>query len=227
MNEICPWSGWAVSEMHFCEARLCAWIAEPANAWSNLAYVMAGIFIFALGRNRELKAFFAIASVCLGIFSFAFHASGTQAFHILDVASMHMMSLIFCSLNLVRLNLISRKNWQLVYWIVNASILASMILIHEMLGLFVFGASLAIAILLELYCWRKNKTLNGVNFGIAIAIFGLAFAIWLLDKTGVWCEPDRHWLQGHAIWHLLCAVVICFMYRHFQSTEIFKKLPHQ
>ena len=36
-----------------------------------------------------------------------------------------------------------------------------------------------------------------------------------LDVTRVWCDPENHWLQGHAAWHLLSAASLVALYRFY------------
>jgi hypothetical protein len=43
----------------------------------------------------------------------------------------------------------------------------------------------------------------------------VAFAIWLLSTSG-WCDPTSL-LQGHAAWHLLCAVSAYWLFRLYES----------
>ena len=43
----------------------------------------------------------------------------------------------------------------------------------------------------------------------------LAFVIWNLAQ-GPWCDPTS-WLQGHAAWHLLCAVAAYLLFRLYCS----------
>ena len=45
MSDLCPWDGLPPGTVSFCEARLCAWVAEPANAWSSLAYVLMALYM--------------------------------------------------------------------------------------------------------------------------------------------------------------------------------------
>ena len=43
---------------------------------------------------------------------------------------------------------------------------------------------------------------------------------WALDDVPHLCDPSRHWLSGHAIWHLLSAgflLQIELFYRQFDS----------
>ena len=50
---------------------------------------------------------------------------------------------------------------------------------------------------------------------VALVAMLVAFTIWLLSNAG-WCDPDSL-LQGHAAWHLLCAVSAYWLYRLYAS----------
>jgi hypothetical protein len=41
----CPWDALEPGTVAFCEARVCAWVAEPSNAWSSAAYVLAAAWL--------------------------------------------------------------------------------------------------------------------------------------------------------------------------------------
>ena len=45
----------------------------------------------------------------------------------------------------------------------------------------------------------------------------LAGAFSLLDVTRVWCDPANHWLQGHALWHLLSAASLYALFRFYAA----------
>jgi len=87
----CPW--YALAELgppniKWCEERLCAWINEPANAWSNLAFVIVALMISWLARGRPAASDtlrrFAPTVALVGVCSFVFHASNTYVTQLLD-----------------------------------------------------------------------------------------------------------------------------------------------
>ena len=48
MQDGCPWSElshFAPPNVKWCEAQVCGWIVEPANTWSNLAYILLGALL--------------------------------------------------------------------------------------------------------------------------------------------------------------------------------------
>lgn len=53
---------------------------------------------------------------------------------------------------------------------------------------------------------------------VGVAVYMIAFAIWLTGRPGnPWCNPDS-WIQAHGTWHLLNAVaILCFF--KFLRTE--------
>ena len=55
--------------------------------------------------------------------------------------------------------------------------------------------------------------------GLATGIFLLGLALWRLSHTGApLCRPDSL-LQGHAIWHILCAVSAALIFLCYRSEE--------
>jgi hypothetical protein len=49
-----------------------------------------------------------------------------------------------------------------------------------------------------------------------LAALALAFGIWILDLSHIVCAPHSL-LQGHAVWHLLCAASGGFVYVYYRS----------
>ena len=42
-------------------------------------------------------------------------------------------------------------------------------------------------------------------FWLALVLLAAGAAASLADVTRTWCDPSNHWLQGHALWHVLTA----------------------
>lgn len=83
-------------------------------------------------------------------------------------------------------------------------------------GNLAFGGLLAAAVVLETLRWRRGETALSFGHGVvALAAMLVAFSIWLLTNAGM-CDPDS-WLQGHAAWHLLCAVAAYWLFRMYAS----------
>ena len=53
----------------------------------------------------------------------------------------------------------------------------------------------------------------------ALALFLAAFAVWIPSRSGgALCDPDS-WIQGHAVWHLLCAAAAGCLFVYFLSED--------
>ena len=82
----CPWDGWEPAAIEFCEADLCSWIIQPANTWSNLAYVFVGAWLIrlALREGHRDLASLGLIEILIGIGSFFFHMSGTHVGEVVE-----------------------------------------------------------------------------------------------------------------------------------------------
>ena len=85
-------------------------------------------------------------------------------------------------------------------------------------GNLIFGALLALTIVLEVRMRRRNGGAGDVRWiGLAVGSIAVAFLVWNLAKNdGPLCDPDSL-VQGHAVWHLLCAVSAYCLYRYWSS----------
>ncbi|HRE90801.1 MAG TPA: ceramidase domain-containing protein [Myxococcota bacterium] len=109
----CPWSEIAnlwLPNIKWCEAQVCSLVVEPANTWSNLAYILIGLLLLARSRRRRhhgaphrMARTFGTAEIIVGVFSFAFHMSYSGLLQVLDFAAMFVFVGLTLSLNLVRL----------------------------------------------------------------------------------------------------------------------------
>ena len=50
-----------------------------------------------------------------------------------------------------------------------------------------------------------------------IALLGAAAAASAADVSRVFCDPTNHWLQGHAIWHLLSAASLYVLFVFYRE----------
>ena len=80
-----------------------------------------------------------------------------------------------------------------------------------------FALLLIVATVLEVLIMRRRGEARRGYAYASLASILTAFAIW--NVTKVWlCDPYSL-VQGHAIWHVLCAVAAYFLYRYYASEE--------
>lgn len=214
---MCPWSDYAPATIAFCERRLCAWVVEPSNAWSNLAYVMVGLWILWRRRMRPATSLTSIgvAAVLLGLGSFSFHATGIRVFEVVDVSGMYLISGLALTFALQR-----ALGWRdgVAVGFFAASVLGSSLLMmalgNDGIGMFAIQTIAAIGI--EARLWPRTPPAIAPWMLRAVAASIVAFVVWVLDKHGPLCHPDNHLVTGHAVWHVLTAAAILFFF-HFHE----------
>ena len=236
--------GWpgavGASGVPFCERFRPGLVAQPANTFSNLGFVAVALLIGwrarrdllggAAGgapapRNRMTAgvfypAFYAGVAAFLGPGSAAMHASTTRWGGRVDVLSMYLFILWVIAFAWVRLRDGSQRDFLRLYvpatLILGIPHLAGWIPISSDLifaGLVVTAAALEIAVR-RAHPGRRAR--RGYLLG-AGACFLLAFGIWIPSRTdGPLCAPDSL-LQGHAVWHLLCAGSVWLLYCYARS----------
>lgn len=206
MPDPCPWDGLAPGTVSFCEARLCAWVAEPANAWSSLAYVAAALWM-ARAPARSGGWTVIVAQLAIGVGSFFFHSSGTFVGELVDQAGMYLLS----ALLLVEA-LAGPRGWSearrtgTYAALVGASTLLNLVV--RPIGIPLFALQLAAGLALQVRLGLATREPRYRLFAVALGTFALSFGIWALDISRVLCDPDRHWLSGHAVWHGLNAICV-------------------
>jgi hypothetical protein len=50
-----------------------------------------------------------------------------------------------------------------------------------------------------------------------LVLLGVAQAASLADLQRVVCDPDNHFVQGHAVWHLVSALALYFACQHYRQ----------
>lgn len=222
----CPWyhlHKMAPTNVDWCEASVCGWINEPANTWSNLAYLVLTIWAYQMTKDKKgspLKAF-APAFFFMGFFSFVYHASYNFFSQWLDFVGMFLMTGLFISLNFFRLGILKRANifkfygWfnvifgiiVIIFYLTYVPI-QSLILIH---ALFLVGSELKL---------RNSPNRKPYRpFIIAVLLIIVAAVFSVLDVTRTWCNPHNHFIQGHALWHLISAVSLGFAFKFYSQFD--------
>jgi len=228
-----------VSAMDFCEAAHRGMVKQPANTWSNLAFVLVGLLI-GLHAVRNLKTtlrsnnnsmlttafyptFYASVSVLLGPGSMAMHASTTEWGGVVDVLSMYLWAAWILAYALKRLLRLKRNVFLVIYTVV-----VSLVSFHLFTELFpistrvIFGALIASAVSLEVLLLLRQSRLSASPhyFYSALGVFSVASSTWVVGQTGgPLCSPHSM-IQLHALWHTLSAVSVGLLYLGYCRYEI-------
>lgn len=215
---------------NFCEAARAGWLKQPANALSNIGFVVAGI---AVGRHAGLPTgrlarpglatAYAVVVVLLGPGSMAMHATQTELGGRLDMASMFLVAGFAAAYAGMRfLGLGAGFFYPAFVGAVLVSELVERIPGHvpvvDTWGNTVFAVLLVTAIGTEVAIRRRGGAAADGRWILgAVGAMVVAFTIWNLAKDGTpLCHPHSL-LQGHAAWHLLCAVAAYCLYRSWTA----------
>lgn len=216
---ICPWDGWEAASVSFCEARLCASVVEPSNAWSSMAYVLLGgwLLIRPEARRSWLLGSVAVANVMIGLGSFAFHATGTFVGELIDLFGMFLLSGLMLAWALGR-----EQHWAprtlFTAWAFFVLTPMALVLAIKPAGIPLFALELLTAVGLEVRAKVKGRSPHFGFFAQALGLVTLAFSIWVTDTARLLCWPDNHLLTGHAIWHVLNAVAISRLFFFYAAS---------
>jgi hypothetical protein len=233
------WLGWLGTDVgrgaNFCEAARDSVVRQPANTFSNMGFVVAGLLIAwhagvrenvgtGLSAHRKLATAIACLVVLLGPASAAMHATQSAIGGHLDMASMYLVASFAAAYAVMR-------------WLRGGTLLFAVLFVggvafSEIVGLWgvevpvvtysgngAFALLLAVAVAVEVLIWRRGEAhANRVYAFASLASILTAFAIWNATKTWL-CDPHSL-IQGHAIWHVLGAVSAYFLYRYYASEEV-------
>ena len=61
------------------------------------------------------------------------------------------------------------------------------------------------------------------SYAVALLLISAAAVFSALDVTRTFCDPDNHWLQGHAIWHVLSASALWGLFVFYRG--VFRAHP--
>jgi hypothetical protein len=221
----CPWeplSSFWLPNVRWCEAQQCSWVVEPANTWSNLAYVVAGVVLWWIGTRRDERTLrvFGLAEIAVGVCSLVYHMSFTGVLQVLDFLGMYVFTNLLIGLNLVRLGTLQRRRFWLVYGISVVALTALTVALRftpvPIQGI-VFVLILAI-VATELM-QPRSAGLDRRFFYASLATLMVAAGFSAADVTRVFCDPDDHFVQGHAIWHVLGSISLVF------AAAFYRKIP--
>jgi len=229
----CPWYDLHANHppnVDWCEEKLCSWILTPFNTWTNLGYILVGLWIWWKMRNSKSRVlgFFGPAVFIVGITSLVYHASLNFYTQIFDFLGMY----VFCVL-LVMFNLSRSKEGVTVFglrlkwpepprairafwgWTIAITVLTTVAsMVHFPIQLFVF-----ILILLIITTELKQTAPSRKYFWLTVLCFLIAAIFSALDVSRILCNPQNHYFQGHGIWHLLGGLALFFSFFHYRQFE--------
>jgi hypothetical protein len=225
----CHWHDLVVTfgppNVKWCEQTICAWVNEPANAWSNLAYIAVAVAMQVFGPRTpgRVLRFFPIAVYLVGLMSFTYHATNNYLTQLFDFLGMYLFCYLLLMLNARRLGRVTERAFlpalaALVVVTLGLTLVANRlsIPIQALVFLLIVGVIATEAVIRR----RRGRVYSLRWFYVAVALLVVAATFSVLDVTRTWCDPTNHWIQGHALWHVLTALALGAAFRfHTQFGE--------
>ena len=206
----------------FCEAsNTHSPIRQAANTYSSLGFVFSGMFIIASARKGNLLSvgysiLMGLASIIVGVGSAFYHASLTFIGQFFDVFGMFLLAAFMLVYAFERIWKLRISTTLGLFLTLNIFLSWLQIAIPDTRR-YAFAIVLIIALVFEYYFRVKDKPQINVRLlQIGIGLLAGAYIIWILDNTRTLCF-ETSLLQGHAIWHILGAISVWFLYRYYAS----------
>lgn len=205
-----------------CGVDVGGWVRYPNPAWTSFFFCIAGsVIIYLANKNKQfyLKCY-GIVIFLTGLDSFANHATGTYIGGVMDLFTMFVAIWIILIPVLWRSGILRTKH----YWLVIAIGVTAFTLLHmwnTVLGdvMFFSTAIFAGVLMLRIFIKEKVKKVNK-NLIIALTLFTTGAIAAGLDRLGVLCVPDNHFLQGMGVWHLLSSTASVFLYFYLSKFKM-------
>lgn len=216
----CPWDFLARAPYDFCERQLCAWVKEPANTWSNIAFVIVGIALWrAAGQKHQVHLRWAgLVAVIAGIGSTFFHMSGSHIGGGADYFGMFLSTGLLTAYNVRRWLNCSFRSMYLLIGLTTLSLMISIVLFpNSHRYLFIFGAPCC---LIELWLFFRDR--HRIEYRHYLFMWGamlIAGMFWWLDISRILCSPDNHVLSAHGLWHIFTALSFIPLYYYYCQFE--------
>jgi uncharacterized membrane protein (GlpM family) len=202
--------GWLAAVDGYCERLGSGYWAEPVNAITNMAFLIAALIMWRRGADLPMARFMAAIVAVIGVGSYLFHTHANRLTGVMDVTPILAFILLYVFAA-------SRDFLGLRPWVAGLVALAfvpyaaATVPLWSMMfpGLGSSAGYMPVPVLLFAYAWLLRKhapdTARGLVLGAAILLVSLTART--LD------EPlcDRIPVGLHFIWHILNAVMLGWM----------------
>ncbi|MCU0633934.1 MAG: ceramidase [Gemmatimonadaceae bacterium] len=205
-------------------------VRQPANTFSSLAFALVGLAVVVAARRSRvsaprvvrpalatsplLAALFAFSLVAIGLGSAFFHASLTFVGQTADVTGMYLLATFTIVHARMAHDRPGRARALRLYALLNGALLV-LLIVAPAARRWLFALLLAVGFALEWQHTRRTAR-SPTRLLRSLGVLLLAFAVWVVDVLA-WPLPPTHWLQGHALWHVLGAYATWELWRHYNA----------
>ncbi len=230
------WSQWPADYCRgvncYCEPIRDRLVAQPVATYSNVGFMLAGVYIIFLTLRTPLShtnlmraqkgygVLYGAAIACTGLFSFFYHASLTKVGDFFDLTGMFLFTSFLALYGLTRIRPMSGVQFVVSYGVVNAALGVGLVVAYGLQQVY-FLVLIAIALIAETLYVRGRKPNIKLRFmGLALLTFAAGGTVWVLDGSGLLgCDPTAPF-TWHGVWHLAAAGAALLMYLYYRSEGV-------
>ena len=199
---------WLAAVDGYCERADASYWAEPVNAVTNAAFVIAAIIMWRNSAQVTLARAMCVVLAVIGIGSFLFHTHANRLTAMMDVTP--ILAFILLYVYAASRHMLGLKGWQ-------AGLATLALLPYAAAGAYLFGqipglggsaAYAPVPVLILFYAWAMRAhpaTSRGLALGAAVLVLSLTFRT--LDGPLCTALP----LGTHFLWHILNALMLGWM----------------
>lgn len=166
---------------------------------------------------------YGLAVLSVGLTSGWYHMSNNYLTQVFDFIGMYFMVYLLVVLNLLRLKWIGSKTVvPLFLGLVIVS--TALIPIADRIGVpyqFIVALSVLVISVTEIIHQRRErknaKEWKVWPFWASLASFLVAVSFSIADVKRILCDPQNHFIQGHALWHVGGAIGLVFSFLYYRQ----------
>jgi hypothetical protein len=227
------WADWPADYCHgvncYCEPIRDRLVAQPIATYSNVGFIVAGLFIIVTGLRAQTSTanpmtahkgytvLFGISMICTGLFSFFYHASLTKVGDLFDLMGMFLFTGFLALYGLTRLRPMSGFTFVAAYITLNLALGIGLIVAYGLQQVY-FLILIGVAVVSEfLHLRRHQPNIKARFMGLTLLVFALGGGVWVLDGGGLLpCNPTAPF-TWHGVWHLSAALAGALMFLYYWS----------
>lgn len=244
-RDVNVWEGFKVGQLHkhpYAErVHEVSVFRTRANTWSNLSYVLVGLYAIFLGlRDRSrgwkdedgylvntpaMSILFGLACCYLGFGSALFHASLTKIGQQVDVAGMYSPLVVLWGINLGRWaprfpGKAAYRSWPVIALLILVACALLFYFKWDISAKKVLPSLIIVVlccVVIDTFSRRRNLCAWWAVIAFVMLLIGTACR--QIDVAHAFSGPDVLW-QGHSFWHLFTTVTLAGMYLYYRSEKI-------
>lgn len=225
IDQGCPWyeaqQQFGAPNVNWCEPTQCSVINEPANAWSNLPYLIVALVLYKKLKNKPLNTFSWTIAI-MGLFSFTYHATNNYLSQFFDFIGMFLMMSFVLAFEVKRFFSSDKVSFCSIYWFLvflNTLTFTLFGIVDWPVQTIMMINTLPIIALEMIASWRDQKLHKLNYFVLSIGSLAIAQGFALVDIHRIYCKPDNLFFHGHVIWHIVSALGMLFAGLHLKKIK--------